>query len=396
MHSVPYWRLSAYYFSYFAFLGVFSPYFGLYLQSLSFSAWDIGLVMSQMQLMRVFAPYFWGAIADRLGHRLGIIRITGCVAFFIFSSFFLFIRLETLLVPMAVFAFFWAASLPLVETLTFDHLREDSARYSRVRLWGSIGFIVAALVAGALLDWMPISRVLWGGMGTLVAIIAFSLLVPESPAHAQADSPLPVGEIVRQPHVRALLAACFAITAAHGALNIFYSIFLAGYGYNKSVVGGLLSLGVIAEIIVFFFMSRIMRRFSLRRILIVSFAAAVLRFVFIGWGVGSLIVLVLMQTLHGATFGSCHAAAIAAINQWFPGSARARGQALYASLTFGAGGLIGGLVSGWTWDLLGGRLTFAMSSIYALVGLVLVARWVSDSTLGEPVPANVVDTAGDI
>jgi len=222
MHSVPYWRLSAYYFSYFAFLGVFSPYFGLYLQSLSFSAWDIGLVMSQMQLMRVFAPYFWGAIADRFGYRLGIVRLTGCIALLVFSSFFLFVRLETLLVPMAVFAFFWAASLPLVETLTFDHLRDDSARYSRVRLWGSIGFIVAALGAGAVLDLMPISRMLWGCLGTLAAIIAFSLLVPESPAHAHAELPLPVGEIVRLPHVRALLAACFAMTAAHGALNIFY------------------------------------------------------------------------------------------------------------------------------------------------------------------------------
>nr|MBP8163156.1 MFS transporter [Propionivibrio sp.] len=74
MHHFPYWRLSAYYFFYFAFLGVFSPYFGLYLQSRSFSAWDIGLLMSQMQLMRLFGPYVWGALADRLGKRLFVIR----------------------------------------------------------------------------------------------------------------------------------------------------------------------------------------------------------------------------------------------------------------------------------------------------------------------------------
>jgi MFS family permease len=70
MHALPYWRLSGYYFFYFAFIGAFSPYFGLYLQSLSFSAWDIGLLMSQMQLMRLFGPYLWGWLADRFGRRL--------------------------------------------------------------------------------------------------------------------------------------------------------------------------------------------------------------------------------------------------------------------------------------------------------------------------------------
>jgi MFS family permease len=75
MHTLPYWRLSGYYFFYFAFIGAFSPYFGLYLQSLSFSAWDIGLLMSQMQLMRLCAPYLWGALADHLAQRMAVVRL---------------------------------------------------------------------------------------------------------------------------------------------------------------------------------------------------------------------------------------------------------------------------------------------------------------------------------
>ncbi len=396
MHQVPYWRLSAYYFSYFAFLGVFSPYFGLYLQSLSFSAWDIGLLMSQMQLMRVFGPYLWGTLADRLGQRLMVVRLTSVVALLLFSCFFFLGRFGTFLFLMAIFSFFWAASLPLVEALTFEHLREHSARYSRVRLWGSIGFIVAALGAGALLDYLPLSSVLWGSVAMLAAIVLFSLLVPESPQHQHADTHQPVAEILRQPRVAALLAACFAMSAAHGALNIFYPIYLSGHGYSKSVVGSLLSLGVVAEILVFFFMSSLMRRFSLRQILLASFSAAVLRFMLIGWCVSSLYVLLFAQLLHSLTFGACHAAAIAAVNRWFPGRTRSRGQALYASFTFGAGGLIGGLVSGWSWDRLGGELTFAMSSIYALAGLLLVAKWVREATIVEPEPELVVDTSGEV
>ncbi len=393
MHRLPYWRLSAYYFAYFAFVGAFTPYFGLYLQSLSFSAWDIGLLMSQMQLMRLFAPYLWGLLADRGAPRLSIIRLTGLMALLVFSAFFLVSRFAAFLTAMAVLAFFWSASLPLVEALTFDHLRENPSRYSRIRLWGSIGFIVAVTVTGALLDLLPLSTMLWASLAALGGIVLFSVLIPEAPLHQTEDDPPPVGEILRQPRVMALLAACFAMTAAHGALNIFYSIFLSDHGYSKSVVGGLYSLGVLAEIAVFLVMSRVMRRFSLRRILLASFAAAVLRFVMIGWGVESPLVLVLTQLMHGLTFGSCHAAAIAAVNRWFPGRTRSRGQALYSSVSFGAGGLAGGLISGWAWDYLGGELTFALSSIYALVGLVLVSGWVRENDVGEAKVSSVVDPA---
>jgi PPP family 3-phenylpropionic acid transporter len=182
------------------------------------------------------------------------------------------------------------------------------------------------------------------------------------------------------------------MSAAHGALNIFYSIFLSDHGYSKLLVGGLWSLGVVAEIAVFFFMSQLMRRVTLRTILLSSFLAAVVRFVIIGWCVEFPLVMALAQLLHGLTFGAFHAAAIAAVNRWFPGRTRSRGQALYSSLTFGAGGLLGGLISGWTWGHLGAELTFALSSVYALIGLILVAGWIRENDVGEPKPSRVVDT----
>jgi len=121
----------------------------------------------------------------------------------------------------------------------------------------------------------------------------------------------------------------------------------------------------------------------LRAILLVSFAAAVVRFAMIGWGVDFLAVLLVMQLLHGLTFGAFHSASMATVNLWFPGRARSRGQALYASVSFGAGGLVGGLVSGWSWDALGAELTFVLGSVFALVGLILVAVWIRGETAGE-------------
>ena len=398
MHTLPYWRLSGYYFFYFAFIGAFSPYFGLYLQSLSFSAWDIGLLMSQMQLMRLSAPFICGVLADRMAQRIVVVRLAALLSLLGFLAFFTVRSFEAMLIAMALLAFFWSAALPLVETLTFDHLREQPARYSRIRLWGSIGFIVAVMGTGALLDHLPLSALLWVIAATLAGILLYALSVPEAPSRASADDHLPVGEILRQRRVRALFAACFAMSAAHGALYVFYSIHLANHHYSTFVVGCLWSLGVLAEIVVFFFMVALLRRFGLRTILLVSFAAAIARFLMIGWGVEWLAVIIVAQLLHGLTFGAYHAAAIAAVNRWFPGRSQARGQALYSSLSFGAGGLLGSLLSGWSWDAWGAAATYSISSAFALLGLFFVAVGVRktdlDGTDGRRPPAAVAAAPG--
>ena len=186
MHALPYWRLSGYYFFYFAFVGAFSPYFGLYLQSLSFSAWDIGLLMSQMQLMRLCAPFLWGALADHLAQRMAVVRLAALLSLIGFAGFFAVQGFVPVLLAMALLAFFWSAALPLVETVTFDHLRDQSGRYSRIRLWGSIGFILAVMATGALLDELPLPSLLWVIVGTLAGILIYALAIPEAPMHGYA------------------------------------------------------------------------------------------------------------------------------------------------------------------------------------------------------------------
>jgi len=242
---------------------------------------------------------------------------------------------------------------------------------------------------------LPLNGVLWVCWGILFGILVLAAILPDAPAVPHPQDSLPVAEILRQPHVRALLAACFAMSAAHGALYVFYSIHLADSGYSKIEVGGLWSLGVLAEILVFMSMARLVLRYSLRSLLLASFAAAVLRFLLIGWGVESLAVMVVAQLMHGLTFGAYHAASIAAINLWFPGRAQGRGQALYSSISFGAGGLLGGLISGWVWEVIGAGWTYSLGSLFALIGLFLVWRWVSEpvavdaaseAKMADPVP----------
>lgn len=373
-------RLAGYYFFYFAFIGVFSPYFSLYLQSLNFSAWDIGVLMSQMQLMRLCGPYVWGWLADRGWERLRIIRFAAVTSCLGFASFFWLETLPPMLVAMAILAFFWSAALPLVETLTFDHLYQTPSRYGRIRLWGSIGFIVAVLGTGYLLDSLPSRGVVWLAFLVLCGIIACAFLLPAAPRqhrHAQ-EVAQDIRQILLRPEVKAFFAACFAMSAAHGALYVFYSIHATNAGYSKGAVGWLWALGVIAEIVVFLLMPKLSLRFGLKKLLLFSFLVACIRFVMIGWLVDNLVFAVFAQLLHGFTFGSYHAAAIAAVNRWFAGSCRGRGQALYSSISFGAGGLLGGLLSGWLWEVWGAAWTYTLSAGFALLGAFLIAQWLQE------------------
>ncbi len=371
---VPYWRLSAYYFFYFAFIGAFSPYFTLYLQSLQFSAWDIGVLMSLMQIMRLLAPNLWGWLADRLGAKTPIVRGAALMSVAGFSCFFLTQSFTGFFFGMALLAFFWSASLPLVEALTFSHLGLRSSGYGSIRLWGSVGFIVAVLGLGWLLDRMPLSAMLWVSLGILGGILACALALPEKREERHEFDRLPIGDILHRREVKSLFAACFFMSAAHGALYVFYSIYLVSHGYGTTMVGFLWTLGVVAEIVVFLYLPRLLHIFHLRTILLFSFACAVARFLMIGWGVEWLWIVLVAQVLHAATFGAYHAASVAAVNRWFSGRHQARGQALYGSISFGAGGMLGGLVSGWTWDVLGAELTFSLSSTFALAGMIILWR----------------------
>ena len=377
-------RLSAWYFWYFAFIGAFLPYFALYLQSIGLSAGRIAILMSLGQFMRLLAPLLWSWLADSGGRRVRIVVASAAASLASFSVVFLTQDFVGLLIGMAILHFFWSASLPLVEALTLGHLASAPERYGRIRLWGSVGFIVTVMGVGLLLDAAPISSQLWVSWVLLLGTLVSAMTLTEVPARAgQAAGSILI--VLRQRKVVFLLGAGLLMSAAHGALYVFYSIHLVAQGYGKTLVGLLWTLGVVAEIFVFLFMPRISRRVSLRQILLACFALAVLRFLLIGWTVEFIGLLVFAQLLHGASFGAHHAATMAALNRWFVASQQARAQALYGSVAYGAGGLGGALLAGALWESAGAAITFSAASLLALLGLAMVWRGVPADSASAPV-----------
>lgn len=369
---IPYWQLSGYYYFYFAFVGALSPYWAPYLKSLGFSAVDIGVLMSLLAVMRMFAPNIWGWMADRSGKRVAIVQFAAAASLVSFAGVFFGHGFWWLFAVMAGMSFFWSASLPLVEATTFSHLGERSDRYGRIRLWGSVGFIVSVVGVGYVLDYAPIAWLPWMVCAMLAGVAVFARYIPEAEALPHASDHISAWKLVRDPQVLALIAACFLMSAAHGPYYSFYSIYLGDHGYSKSHIGWLWALGVISEIGVFLFMPRLFRRFALEHILMVSFAIAIARFLLIAWGINFPGLIILAQVLHAGTFGAYHAAAVALINRFFKGRHQAKGQALYNSISFGAGGALGSLYAGYTWDRLGPSGTFSIAAGCALAGLVLL------------------------
>lgn len=372
MHTVPYWRLSGFYFFHFAFIGAFAPYWSLYLKYLSFSALQIGMLMSLLHVTRVFAPAAWGWLADHTGRRLLIVQVAALAGLASYCGVFFGESFGWMFVTMALMSFFWSASLPLIEATTLSYLGESTASYGRIRVWGSVGFIFAVTATGYLLDAAGIASLLWAVLGFKLGIVIFSRQIPEGEVMVHHGDGTSIGRIFRRPEVIAFFAACMLMALAHGPYYTFYSIYLVEHGYSKSIVGWLWATGVICEIGIFFMMPQLMHRFRLKQIMAFSFGCAIARFLMIGWGVDWPAMILLAQALHAATYGAHHATAMMVVHQFFRGRHQAKGQALYTSLTFGLGGTLGGIFSGYAWEWLGAGLTFTVSSIAVLIGLMLV------------------------
>ncbi len=375
MSRVPYWRLSGFYFFYFAFVGAMAPYWGLYLRSLAFNAFQIGVLMSLLQVMRIFAPNIWGHVADRTGKRVWIVQMAAVVSLLSFVGVFVDTSFWWLFAVMSFISFFWSASLPLVEATTLSHLRDRSDRYGLIRLWGSVGFILVVVGLGAALDHWPIRLLLWVVMGLLVGIVLFARFIPEAEAARLETEQVPLKGVLKRPEVLALLVAAMLMAAAHGPYYTFFTIHLVDAGYSKTAAGWLWALGVICEVGVFMVMPRVLKRIRPETVLLASLFAAAIRFLLIGWFVDNLSLLLLAQLLHALTFAAYHAAAIGLVHRHFRGKNQARGQALYNSLAFGVGGSIGSLYSGAAWQTLGGAQTYAIAAVFALVGAAVFHLW---------------------
>lgn len=379
---MPYWRLSNFYFFYFASLGALLPFWGLYLKDRGFTPLEIGELMAIIMITKLVAPNIWGWIADHRGAHMPVVRTASLFSAVIFIGVYTPGGYWTLAGVMLMFSFFWNASLPQFEAVTMSYLGEQKRRYSLVRLWGSVGFILAVVILGWLVDEQGTGQVPGVVLG-LFGFIWLSSLIVKDPSgmahHQQQDSIL---KVLKRPEVLAFLAVCFLLQASHGAYYAFYSLFMERHGYSSTAIGQLWALGVLAEVFLFLVMHRMLHRWGARRVLAASLIIASIRWVLVGSMPDILVIVILSQMMHAATFGAFHAAAIHLVHDFFVGRHQGRGQALYSSVSFGAGGAMGSLLSGYIWTNLEPASIYWFAAFYAALAMYIHWRWLGFGVQG--------------
>lgn len=408
--NVPYWRLSGFYGLYFALIGCIMPFWGLYLQHQSFSAADIGLLLALFSAVRIFAPSLWASLNYSLEHIIApiqLMRLGGVLMLLSFCAIYWATTLWHYSVIMLVYGFFWSAILPQYETLTLSHIKDNMGLYSNMLLWGSTGFILMATGLGWVFDYVSIQYLPAVMLAIMTLIVMNSLVLipaeveqaeeePKRDASGQSnDIPASEGEDQTDNLAKnrafkiglySFLMINILLQLTHGPYYVFFTIYLQQFEYSNTMIGVFWSLGVLAEIILFWKISFFMHRWSLRELVIGSLLLTAVRWFITAYFADNAVLLMLAQCLHAFSFALLHVVSISYIGIFWPGKKRLHGQALYSGLGFGLGGAIGAGLAGLMWSsgsevaegihsvdgaLESSSLVFSSAAVIALVALVI-------------------------
>ena len=356
----PFAALSA---SYFAHIGFFNPYLPLWLQELGLSILAISVLVSVQAATRLFAPYGWGWLSDRTGERIQLMRYSACAALLASTGLWWDGGVNWLFGVLLLMFMHTSAMMPMSEAAMAHLVTQDGVfnarRYGRIRLWGSVGFLVTVMVAGVFFERAGMHHFPAWTVATMLAVTVSVFCLPDLkeaiPAHALRVNVMPV---LRQRAVQWFFASVFLHVLSHIGIYVFFSLYLDSLGYSKTMIGLLWALSVVVEIGWFFTQSRWLPRMSLPAWLVFCSAAMVLRMGLTASSAQVLVLLLLAQALHALTFATHHTVCIALLSQHFSGRLRGRGQALYTVIGYGFPGVIGGLA--------GGMLSthYGLSSVY--------------------------------
>jgi MFS transporter, PPP family, 3-phenylpropionic acid transporter len=366
-------------FTYFAYAGLFGTYAPLWFQHLGFTTLAIGALASMQSATRLFSPYAWGWLADHTGRRTQLLRVAVALALGCAGALFLSARYAWIgAVTVALFVC-TAGVIPISEAALAQVVSRgavvDAARYGRVRVWGSIGFIVAVVGSGALLQAAGVQAFPWLVVALLAGLLVAALRLPvvAEPAHG-SEAAAGALAVLRQPVVAWFFAGVFFAVLAHMSLYAFFSLYLVSLGYSKTAVGFIWALGVAVEVAWFWFQGGWLARYSAHTWLAFAAGVAALRFGATAAFGAIPAVLVLAQCTHAITFGAQHSACIAVVSRHFPGRLRGRGQALYTVLGYGASGVIGGVAGGAVSEAMGFPAVFWAASGSAVIAALCAAR----------------------
>lgn len=327
---------------------------------------------------KIIVPNIWSWFSDRSGQAIKVMRFGALGACVFFTGVFFRSDYFGLAIFIVMYSVFWNAVLPQFESVTLFYLRDQIQNYSKIRVWGSVGFITTVLGLGIILEILSIEALTVFTLVFLIGIFLFTCTLPplSDQTHEQHANRF-FSELMR-PHIIAFYVVMFFLQLSYGVYYTFYSIYMENYGYSKPLIGLLWAFGVICEIIIFIYVPRLFRQFSLYTLLSFSLIVTVVRWVLIGEFPEYLTVMIFSQALHAFSFGLTHAIAIHYIKITFSDAAQSQGQAFYSAASFGGGAAVGAYGSGLTWSW-SPELSFVLAGVSALIAWGLCVLFLRES-----------------
>ncbi len=366
-------RLAAGFFWYFAAVGVFVPYWPVYLDARGLDALAIGFLMSVFAAMRVVGAPLYAHWADASGRPLSLLRFGAAACLACALAFPWLGPLPALALALALYSALWNGIVSVYDAHVLDRLGAESGRYGALRLWGSVGFIATSIAGGVALAGERVGLLPY----LLAALIGCTWLSFGGQGGGAAPAPRreapPLGPLLRDRRVIVFLLVSFLMLASHGAYYGFLSLYLAEHGHSSFAIGALWAWAVAAEILVFLCGRWLLERFSLHALVVAAVAATALRWLLIATFPGNLALVALAQAGHMASFGLFHLCSVNVARRLFPAGAAARAQALHGSVGFGLGGMVGAVAAGWIWEAVSPQAAFYASAAVAALATLLAA-----------------------
>lgn len=374
------------YFAFFLGLGIYLPYFSPYLVEQGFAPDTVGAMLAMVMAAKLVAPPLLGWMVDHSGRVIVWLVATSLVSAVLAVGLALLAGIDAGLVGWMVllmaFGFFWQPLLSQLDVAALRLTGPAPERYPALRAWGSIGFIVASVGLGALIDRIGLVAVPWLMAVALVALAVVLWRVPEPGVPRETGArPVSIRDRLKEPAMLGFFAGSFLINLSHGVYYAFFSVHLADLGYSATAIGLLWALGVVAEIVLFFLLPGLRNRFAPLFLMLLAIALMALRWLLIGYQADVLVWLLFAQLLHAASFGMTHAVGIWVIDHQFPGRAHARGQAILSAASYGGGAALGLYLAGLLWGRVEPDVAFAAMTLASLLAFALmlaarrVVRW---------------------
>ena len=378
-------RFSFYYAAIFLAVGIHLPFWPAWLKFRGLDAAEISLILSVGVWIRAFANPFIAHFADRSGAHKKIIMISAGGGVITYALFGIADGFWMLFVVNVAASAMFMALIPLGENLASRASVEHGFDYGRVRLWGSITFILAAYAGGWVVEETGDAAILWMIVAAMIAAFIAGFGLPERPARDPATVPdvrFPAFALLRQKRFLVFIAAVSLLQSSHAVLYVFGTIHWRDAGIADDVIGALWAEGVIAEIILFAFSGAVVARVSPIRLMWIAAAAGVVRWAILA-NTTDVTILFATQWLHGLTFGAAHLAAMHHMLRTVPERMSASAQGLYSGFAIGLVMGLMMLVTGWLYAGYGGEAFYAMTLLSAAGGAV--ALWL----------AGLIHSAGD-